>query len=193
MTTEAGHANVLGDVGWVDFREPPDDWLAHDRQRGGLMSVNHPIARPRQLDCTPMHGRPPLVEVWHWSWLDLHWTTPLAWWLAWDPGAIPVGGSDWHRPGLGRPAGITDDVGRVRGTGPGAVLDGLRAGRVAISAGRDGPVLLRRDGELVAVDADGTMLTGPDGPAPGSAARWRLSRARPAATGCATRPGRPSP
>jgi hypothetical protein len=44
------------------------------------------------------------------------------------------------------------------------VLDGLRAGRVAISAERDGPVLLRHDGELVAVEADGTILAGPDGP-----------------------------
>ena len=44
------------------------------------------------------------------------------------------------------------------------MLDGLRAGRVAISAGRDGPVLLRRDGELIAAGADGTILTGPDGP-----------------------------
>jgi hypothetical protein len=39
----------------------------------------------------------------------------------------------------------------------------LRAGRVAITAHRDGPVLLRQDGELVAVDADGLTLAGPDG------------------------------
>jgi hypothetical protein len=46
---------------------------------------------------------------------------------------------------------------------PGAVLDGLGAGRCTISARRDGPVLLRRDGEFVAVGADGTILAGPDG------------------------------
>jgi hypothetical protein len=44
------------------------------------------------------------------------------------------------------------------------VLAGLRAGRVAISAERDGPVLLRHDGDLVAIDADGTILVGPYGP-----------------------------
>jgi PHP domain-containing protein len=180
VTTDAGHANVLGDVGWVDFRDTPDDWLAHARQRGGIMSVNHPIAGHVSW-LHAMHERPPLVEVWHWSWLDQHWTTPLAWWLAWDPAAIPVGGSDWHSPGPHASLGSPTTWVECEGTGPDAVLDGLRAGRVAISAGRDGPVLLRRDGELVAVDADGTILTGPDGPCA------RISgalAAAPAAPGC---------
>jgi hypothetical protein len=44
------------------------------------------------------------------------------------------------------------------------VLDGLRAGRVAISARRDGPVLLRCGADLITVDAEGTTLAGPDGP-----------------------------
>jgi hypothetical protein len=44
------------------------------------------------------------------------------------------------------------------------VLDGLRAGRVAISAARDGAVVLRDADSLVAVDADGLMLAGPTGP-----------------------------
>jgi hypothetical protein len=47
---------------------------------------------------------------------------------------------------------------------PAAVLAGLRAGRVAISARRDGPVLLRCGDELIAVDAEGATLAGPDGP-----------------------------
>jgi hypothetical protein len=50
------------------------------------------------------------------------------------------------------------------GDEPGDVLDGLRAGLVAISAERDGPVLLRHDGDLVAIDADGLTLAGPQGP-----------------------------
>jgi PHP domain len=168
VTTEDGHANVFGDVGWVDFRTSADDWLAHARRRGGLMSVNHPIAGHVSW-MHPMRDRPPLVEVWHWSWLDPHWTIPLSWWRAWDAGAIPVGGSDWHRPGadalVGSPTTWVECEGVESGaTASDAVLDGLRAGRVAISAGRAGPVLLRRDGELVAVDADGTIVTGPDGP-----------------------------
>jgi len=163
VTTSGGHAGALGDIGWVDFREPADAWLAHTERHGGLLSVNHPIGG--ELSWTlPMAGRPPLAEVWHWSWLDLRWTTPLAWWLAWDPGAVPVGGSDWHRPSdivaLGTPTTWVE----CAADEPAAVLDGLRAGRVAISARRDGPVLLKSDGELIAVGAEGTTLAGPDGP-----------------------------
>jgi len=171
VTTEGGHAGALGDIGWVDFRDPPDAWLAHTRRRGGLLSVNHPIGG--HLSWTlPMTGRPPLAEVWHWSWLDLRWTTPLAWWLAWDATAIPVGGSDWHRPSdLSAPGTPTTWV-ECAAQEPAAVLAGLRAGRVAISARRDGPVLLRGDGELIAVGAAGTTLAGPDGP------RARVTRAR---------------
>ena len=39
-----------------------------------------------------------------------------------------------------------------------AVLAAMVEGRVAISADPASPVLLRHDGELVAVDADGTTL-----------------------------------
>jgi hypothetical protein len=89
---------------------------------------------------------------------------PLAWWLAWDPGSVPVGGSDWHRPSdLSAPGTPTTWV-ECEAADPAAVLAGLRAGRVAISARRDGPVLLRRGDELIAVDAEGTTLAGPDGP-----------------------------
>jgi hypothetical protein len=180
VTTDAGHAGVLGDVGWVDFRGRADDWLTHARQRGGIMSVNHPIAGHVSW-LHSMRGRPPLVEVWHWSWLDRRWTTPLAWWLAWDPAAIPVGGSDWHRPEPGALLGSPMTWVECEDTGPDGVIDGLRAGRVAISARRDGPVLLRTDGELVAVGAEGTILTGPDGP------RARVTgelAAFPAVAGC---------
>jgi hypothetical protein len=162
VTTEDGHAGALGDVGWIDFREPPDQWLETTERRGGLLSVNHPIGGHVSW-IWPMRRRPPLAEVWHWSWMDPHWTTPLAWWLAWDPAAVPVGGSDWHRPGADAVPGTPTTWVECAGEGPGAVLDGLRAGRVAISARRDGPVLLRLEGEFVAVGADGTILAGPDG------------------------------
>jgi hypothetical protein len=61
------------------------------------------------------------------------------------------------------------------------VLAAISAGRTAISADRDGPVLLRAGDELVACAADGTILTGPDGPrarVTGDLARF------PAAAGC---------
>ncbi len=163
VTTSQGHANALGDIGWVDFREPAATWLATTRDRGGLLSVNHPIAGPVSW-MHAMPERPPLVEVWHWSWLDLSWTTPLSWWRAWDPAAIPVGGSDWHRPGSDAPPGTPVTWVESDSDEPGDLLGAIGAGRVAISAQRDGPVLLRTGDELVAVDADGTVLAGLDGP-----------------------------
>ena len=179
VTTPGGHAGALGDTGWIDFRRPADTWLEQTQRRGGLLSVNHPIGG--EVSWTlPMRMRPPLVEVWHWSWIDLRWTAPLAWWLAWDQGAIPVGGSDWHRPGADAPPGAPTTWVECAGDKPEAVLDGLRAGRVTISALRDGPVLLRGDDEVIAIDAEGAILAGPDGP------RARVRRPRqhfPGATG----------
>jgi hypothetical protein len=163
VTTDGGHAGALGDVGWIDFREEPDAWLDATEAAGGLLSVNHPFAGPVSWT-RPMRRRPPLLEVWHWSWLDLRWNLPLSWWLAWDPAAIPVGGSDWHQEGSDAPPGRPTTWVECEGDRPADVLDGLRAGRVAISAERAGPVLLRQDDALVAVDADGLTLAGPQGP-----------------------------
>jgi hypothetical protein len=180
VTTDGGHAGALGDVGWIDFREEPDAWLDATEAAGGLLSVNHPFAGPVSW-ARPMRRRPPLLEVWHWSWLDLRWNLPLSWWLAWDPAAIPVGGSDWHQEGSDAPPGHPTTWVECEGDQPADVLDGLRAGRVAISAERAGPVLIRHDHALVAVDADGLTLAGPQGPC----ARVRGDRA--------TLPGSPGP
>jgi hypothetical protein len=180
VTADAGHANAFGDVGWIDFRTPPDDWLEACERAGGLLSVNHPFGG--ELSWTaPMKRRPPLLEVWHWSWLDLRWTLPISWWRSWDPSAIPVGGSDWHRPGSDAPPGSPTTWVAAEDTDPAAVLDGIAARRTALSAGRDGPVLLRVGDELVASEGDGTVLYGPAGPK----ARVRGQLAKfPAADGC---------
>ena len=162
VTTDQGHANAFGEIGWVDFREAGSRWLAETQARGGLLSVNHPIAGPVSW-MHAMPERPPLVEVWHWSWLDLSWTTPLSWWRAWDPAAIPVGGSDWHRPGSDAPVGTPVTWVESESDEVADLLAAVAAGRVAISADRDGPVLVRTGDELVAVGADGTVLAGPDG------------------------------
>ena len=186
VTTDSGHAGALGDLGWVDFREPADSWLAATERGGGLLSVNHPIGGHVSW-LKPMRRKPPLVEVWHWSWLDPRWTNTMAWWLAWDPGAVPVGGSDWHRPGAdavpGTPTTWVESAADGAGPADGAagVLAGLRDGRCAISARRDGPVLLRLDGEFAAVGGDGTILAGPDGPR--AVVRGQLATF-PAAPGC---------
>jgi len=163
VTTWSGHAGVLGDTGWIDFRSPAQDWLTAAEARGGLMSVNHPFAGHVSW-LHPMARKPPLLEVWHWSWLDKTWTTPLSWWQAWDPSAIPVGGSDWHRPGSDAPLGTPTTWVECEDSSVAAILAGLRAGRVAISASRDGPVLVRQDGMLVAAGADGLILVSAQGP-----------------------------
>jgi PHP domain len=179
VTTDLGHANALGEMGWVDFREPPDAWLEAAEEAGGLLSVNHPIGGHVSW-ATPMKRRPPLVEVWHWSWLDTHWTTPLGWWMAWDPAAVPVGGSDWHRPGSDAPPGSPTTWVEAESDDPAAILAAIGEGRTAVSAGRDGPLLLRVGDEFVAGDADGAILVGPAGPK----ARVRGALARfPATTG----------
>ncbi|HEY2043127.1 MAG TPA: CehA/McbA family metallohydrolase, partial [Jatrophihabitans sp.] len=158
VTTAAGHANAFGDIGWVDFRRPADDWVSEVAARGGLLSINHPL----RGDCAwrhPLATMPPLAEVWHSSWRDRQDGGPLAWWLA-ARFPTPIGGSDWHRPGDIAPGWPTTWVACAA---DGDVLAGLAAGRTAISAGRDAPVLLRVGDELVAVDADGAMLVCPDG------------------------------
>ncbi|MGI8574599.1 MAG: CehA/McbA family metallohydrolase [Egibacteraceae bacterium] len=157
VTTDTGHANCFGDVGWVDFRRPSDEWVAHAEAAGGLLSLNHPLAG----DCAwrrPLSRSPSLIEAWHSSW-DRRSDRPLRWWRA--RGGVPVGGSDWHRPGdpetLGCPTTwveVTEEL---------DMLGALRAGRVALSASPHSPVLLRHDGELVAVDAETTTIVGPDG------------------------------
>jgi len=159
VTTDRGHANVFGPVGWIDFRRPADDWLAAAERAGGLMSVNHPLA----ADCAwrqPLRVRTRLVEVWHSGWWDRTWGAPLAWARAWRPEVIPVGGSDFHRPGADALPGEPTTWVLADGDD---VLGALGAGRTAISAGPGAPLLLRLGDELLALDADGTFLTGPDG------------------------------
>ena len=131
------------------------------QERAGALRGLAPVRVPGQ----EVERRPPLLEVWHWSWLDPTWTTPLSWWQAWDPSAIPVGGSDWHRPGSDSPLGTpTTWVECDDDSGVAGVLEGLRGGRVAVTASRNGPILLRHDGGFAAIGADGLLLADPDGP-----------------------------
>jgi PHP domain-containing protein len=163
VTTEYGHANAFGDIGWVDFREPAAAWVDTVAARGGLLSVNHPLA----ADCAwrhPLPVRPPLAEVWHTSWLAPDWGGPVAWWEAWGSETTPLGGSDWHRDD-GTRLGVPTTWVAVSADADGpdlanAVLEGLRAGRTAVCAGRDAPVLLPVGGELVAVGAAGALVVG---------------------------------
>jgi hypothetical protein len=169
VTTDRGHANAFGDIGWIDFRRPAAEWVTEVAARGGLLSVNHPLGG----DCSwrqPLGAHPPLAEIWHFSWLERSWGGPLAWWQAWGFRTIPVGGSDFHAPEQGRPVGtpttwlLCPDPAGTYPARVAAALDALRAGRVALTAGPDAvPALLRVGDELHAVGADGALLTGPDG------------------------------
>ena len=162
VTTDRGHANALGDVGWVDFRQAAQTWVSAVSAAGGLLSINHPLAADTSWH-HPLTERPPLAEIWHWSWLDRRWTGPLAWWAAWGHDTVPVGGSDFHSAGQGRHLGGPVTWVACESDEPAAVLDGLRAGRTGLAAGVDDAVLLRVDDELVAVGADGTLLTDRNG------------------------------
>ncbi|NUR86370.1 MAG: CehA/McbA family metallohydrolase [Nonomuraea sp.] len=160
VTTDRGHANVFGDVGWVDFREPADSWVRHAAREGGLISINHPLGG----DCAwlqPLTERPRIAEVWHSGWWDRKWGAPIAWAQAWRDDVIPIGASDFHRIGDdGLPGAPTT---WVLAAEPGAVFEAVGAGRTSISAGPDAPLLLRMGDELLALDADGLVLVRPDG------------------------------
>jgi hypothetical protein len=159
VTTDRGHANVFGPVGWIDFRRPAGEWLTAAERAGGVMSINHPLGG----DCAwrqPLTDRPRHAEVWHSGWWDRTWGAPLAWAQAWRSDVVPVGGSDFHRPGADAPPGTPTTWLLVEGDD---VLGALRAGRTAVSAGPDAAALLRIGDELLALDADGAVLVGPDG------------------------------
>jgi hypothetical protein len=157
LTTDFGHANCIGATRWVDFRRGADDWLADAEASGALLSVNHPLL-PTMEWRQPMSGRPPLLEVWHSS-TRRRLEGSLAWWEDWRAG-IPVGGSDFHRIGNdGLPGEPTTWV-EAEGDD---VLGAIRAGRVAISADPQAPVIVPHEGELVVVDGEGATLLVPDG------------------------------
>ncbi len=159
VTTGLGHANALGPLDWIDFRRPADEWVAVAERGGGLLSVNHPLggdcAWRQPLDHPTRHA-----EVWHSGWWDRTWGAPLAWAQAWHPEVIPLGGSDFHRHGDdGAPGQPTTWV-LAEGDD---VLGGLLAGRTAVCAGISAPALLRLGDELLALDADASVLVYPDG------------------------------
>lgn len=169
VTTHLGHANAFGDIGWIDFREPADRWVAEVARRGGTLSINHPISG----DCSWLHPlveRPAAVELWHATWyLELISTAPFAWFRDWPAGAVLLGGSDFHmleepqRPGTPVTWVAAEDDSAE------AILAGVAAGRTAVTGGAtlDGgvgrpdlaaPALVRIGEELVAVDAEGLVL-----------------------------------
>lgn len=164
VTTARGHANAFGDIGWIDFRTPADTWLDQVEARGGLLSVNHPI----EGDCSwqhPLTRIPPVLELWHIGWFrDVRSDAMWAFWNQWRHDVSVVGGGDFHIAGDGRPPGLPTTWVAAADRSPDAVLEAVEAGRTAIAwAAWDSPALLRFDDEVVAVDAEGTVLVDIDG------------------------------
>lgn len=167
VTTPEGHANCIGEAQWADFRTAPDDWMGKAESEGGLASLNHPVLFP--LSWQKPLGRPPaLVELWHASW-DRSSAAALQFWASLGT-PVPVGGSDFHRPGdidatgaallPGAPTTWVEVAADGAGPSPSpaSIVEGLRAGSVAISESPTGPVMVRRGEEVVVVGGEGATL-----------------------------------
>lgn len=176
VTTHAGHANAYGEIGFVDFRRPGQQWADDVAERGGFMSINHPVSG----DCSWLHEmtrEPGGVELYHGSWYEEPIaTSALAWFQRWRRDAVLIGGGDFHnRTKALRPGLPTTWVAAEECTAE-AILDGIRAGRTTITGsarmvgpdeGRpvhDGvPILLREGDELLALAATGLVLVAGSG------------------------------
>ncbi|MPZ54381.1 MAG: PHP domain-containing protein [Acidimicrobiia bacterium] len=158
VTTDVGHANCLGEIPWVDFREPADTWRETAEENGGLMSVNHPWAGHVAWR-KPLSQPATLVEMWHHTW-DRVFRLPFEEWQLF--GRVPVGGSDFHRPG-DQPLGDPTTWVEVNEPTVAGLLDGLGVGRVCIGANPSSPLVYARGDELVVVDGEGCELVDAEG------------------------------
>lgn len=163
VTTHRGHANAFGDIGFVDFRQPAAEWVRTVAARGGILSVNHPLEGDWAWQ-HPLPELPAALELWHIGWFrDLTATAPWALWQRWRPDAVLLGGSDFHDTSLHyEPGTPTTWVQAVDGS-PQALLAAVAAGRTAITQTPRSPALLPVGGELVAVDAAGSLLVDIEG------------------------------
>ena len=151
ITTEQGHANAWGIRRWHEFRcESPEQMarVVDDvRAAGALISINHPktggppwqFGGEERFDC---------LEVWQAPWFVFN-DQSLALWdrlLRQGRRLTAVGGSDLHQalPGeeieglsLGRPCTWV----YAEALSEQAILAGIRAGHVFISASPNGPRL----------------------------------------------------
>ncbi|MFD1716842.1 CehA/McbA family metallohydrolase [Georgenia deserti] len=165
VTTPRGHANAFGDIGWIDFREPPASWVERVRERDGILSINHPLQDEWSWQ-HPLTHLPDALELWHVSWfLQPTSTAPWALLARWARDVSLLGGSDYHHPRHGYLPGTPVTWVAAADRSPEAILDGVRAGRTALTRlpSPDAPALVRVGEDLVAVAADGTVLTDLDG------------------------------
>lgn len=160
VTTPRGHANALGDIPWIDFRQDPSRWCSEVARGGGVLSINHPLFEDTawQHSLDPL---PPALEIWHVSWF-LHRTATAPWGLLahWPGQPILLGGSDYHHPRHGYLPGTPTTWVAAEENSPQAILEAVRAERTALTMlpTADVPALVRREDELIALAADGTVL-----------------------------------
>lgn len=184
VTTHMGHANAYGRIGFVDFRRPAREWVREVRNRGGLLSVNHPVAG----DCSWIQElgseEPPAAEVWHGTWyLDPPSRAVIAWLQRWRQDLVVLGGGDFHNRSTPLRPGMPTTWVAAEECTEDALLDGLRRGRTTVTSSVrlvsvDGggapsearpvlsgtPILLRGEGEdLHVMDARGCVLVALDG------------------------------
>lgn len=181
VTTHRGHANAFGDIGFIDFREDVDHWARTVAERGGLLSVNHPVSG----DCSWLHEVPPGaagVEILH---SDLYQQPISMAALAWlelarggsenDPGTVLLGGGDFHRTGEGIRPGTPTTWVCATDNSVTSILAAMTTGRTAVTNSTiatteggeavlrpnlvDAPIVLRTDDAAVQViDAEGLVL-----------------------------------
>lgn len=171
VTTHRGHANVFGDVGWIDFRRPTAEWVQQAYDRGAVMSLNHPI----DADCSwldPLDGKPAAVEFWHSTWYrNLIDDGILAWYAAYGHDAVLLGGSDFHNPLAPIRPGLPTTWVLAKDNTVGGILEGVKAGRTALTGGYRAtpagaapdllhcPIMIRLDDESLHVLAgEGTLF-----------------------------------
>ncbi len=165
VTTYGGHWNAWGTDTWWDFREPEEAAVSRAMQAaaasGALVSINHPKPFGPAWEYPGAEGYH-AIEVWNGTWARLN-TVSLGWWeqqLRAGRRIVALGGSDTHRlksrdpdprhsQHLGSPTTWVYGGGDRSALG---VLAGLRAGRVFVAHGPDGPQLYLRSGMALAGD-----------------------------------------
>lgn len=169
VTTDDGHAVVLGVPEWVDPWAGPRAWWAAAEKWRGAMVLAHPV--DGQLGWRYGSVAPGvLLEAWNGGG-EPRVTPALAAMVAGLValgGAGFVGGSDFHSPGNRRAPGtpttwvLADEA--VGPDTPAAVLAGLSEGRVTVSGSPTGPVIVPlEEGQVLVVGGEGLELVGLDG------------------------------
>jgi hypothetical protein len=174
ITTYWGHANTWGLREWIDFRcgdaESMGAVQRFVRERGGLISVNHPkcVGPPWLLAGWEGYTS---MEVWQAPWRFYNWESLERWDERLRAGEriVAVGGSDVHsiapKPprhphGLGNP---TTWVYSEDGASEEGILDGIRRGRAFITDDPRGAQLVLTADPSTAPAKAAALRTGSDG------------------------------